>query len=743
MLLLLDFRLPRRVGTWVAPFPLMTFPRSVAASLPSLLLLLAAACGGKDATGPTVGSLAVVVTGLPPTAAASVTVSGPGDFTQAVGPSNATLSDLAPGSYTISATAVTDGGTSYVALPTTQVVQVAAGGAASVSVGYTATPGSLSLTVSGLPPATDAAVTISGPSGYSSVHTGSAALTGLAPGTYTVAAGVAGSSTLYDPTPLTQTVAVSSSAAASASVAYTVRSATSLNLRIDGFYVTQSVQTYGRSVPLVAGRDGLLRVFAVANQANTAAPDVRARFYRAGALIQTVTIAAPAAGAPTDTVGSQAALNRTWNATLPASLLQPGLDVVLDVDPANLIAESSDSDNSYPANGTPVTLNLRTVATLDLRLVPVHRTADNTTGNVTVGNAAQFADLTVRMHPLAAVNVDVRAAYTYTDTAQIQSGDGNGVWLRILSEINALRASEGGTRNYYGVIAVPYGGGIAGYGYVPGKASVGWDKLPSASGVVAHELGHNFGRSHAPCGGVSSSDPNYPYGGGVTGQWGYDLVSGALKAPTLTDLMGYCNNTWISDYTYLGVMNQRGPASSVQQGSVREPSLIIWGRIRDGEIALEPAFEAVTEALLPTAAGPNLLQGFDANGGEAIRLAFGGTWVADAPQSEEHFAFAVPLRMIRGSIARLQLESRGRRATVTTTGAGAAGRRSDLLRQRSGTASTIRWNAADYPLAVVRDAATGQILSLARGGSVTIDDATGPLDVTLSDRARSRNERLP
>jgi hypothetical protein len=175
---------------------------------------------------------------------------------------------------------------------------------------------------------------------------------------------------------------------------------------------------------------------------------------------------------------------------------------------------------------------------------------------------------------------------------------------------------------------------------------------------------------------------------------------------------------------------------------VREPSLIVWGRIRDGEVVLEPAFESTTEALLPMHAGPNLIRGFAADGGEAFRLAFSGTPVADAPHAEEHFAFAIPLRMVRGSLTRIQLEGRGQRATVTTTGAGDAGRRSELRLQRAGTASTIRWNATDFPLAVVRDASTGQILSLARGGSVTLDSAAGPLDVTLSDRARSRTEHL-
>ncbi len=705
------------------------------------LLTLLAACGGKDTSGPSVGSLAIGVTGLPPASAASVSVSGPGGFAQTVGPTSATLSDLDPGPYTVTASSVSSGGATYLPLPATQTVQVSAGGAASAAVSYTATPGSLSLTVSGLPPATNAAITITGPGGYSSTQTASAALTGLAPGSYTVAAAAVGTTTMYDPSPTSQTVAVSSSAAASASVAYVARASVSLNLRIDGFHITQSVQTYNRAVPLVAGRGGFLRVFVLANQANTVAPEVRARFYRAGTLVQTLTIAAPTGSVPTDTVNSQATLSRTWNAALPASLLQTGLDLVLDVDPTNLIPESSDADNSYPVSGTPLNLGLRTAATLDLRFVPVRRTADNTTGNVTAANAAQFADQTVRIHPLATVNVDVRAAYTYTDTAQIQSGDGNGVWLRILNQINALQAAEGGTRNYYGVIAVPYGSGIAGYGYVPGRAAVGWDKLPSASGVAAHELGHNFGRSHAPCGGVASPDPNYPYAGGVTGQWGYDLVAGALKPPTNTDLMGYCSNTWISDYTYMGVMNNRGLAPPIQVGAVREPSLIVWGRIRNGQLILEPAFEATTEARLPASPGPNLLVGFDAAGGEAFRLAFSATPVADAPDAEEQFAFAMPLRMVRGSLARLRLESRGERAELVTTGARAAARPTELRVSRAGGASTVRWNATEYPLAVIRDA-TGRILTLAKGGTVTLDDAAGALDVTLSDRARSHTERI-
>jgi len=712
-------------------------------ALISLLAIAAACSGGKDATGPTRGTLVVSVTGLPAGATPNVIVSGPDSFSQPVTSASATLPDLAPGAYTVAAATVTIGGAVYTGSPSSQTAQVSAGGNATASVSYVAVPGSIDLTVSGLPGGVNASINVTGPGGYASSHTGSATLTNLAPGSYAVAAAaVSNAGTAYDPSPVTQSVSVPSNAAVGAAVNYVVHSSATLNLKIDGFYITQSVQTYGRTVPLVAGRGGFLRVFAVANQANTATPEVRARFYKAGVLLQTLTIAAPAASVPTDTVGSQASLARTWNAALPSTLLQTGLQIVLDVDPTNLVPESDDDDNSYPANTTPLDLNVQTAAALNLRFVPVLRTADGTTGNVTAANMAQFADQTVRMHPLAVVNVDVRAAYTYSDTAQAQSNDGNGVWLRILSQINALQAAEGGTKNYFGIIAVPYGGGIAGYGYVPGRSAVGWDKLSSASGVVAHELGHNFGRQHAPCGGAGSPDPNYPYAGGVTGQWGYDMVAGVLKPPTNTDLMGYCSNVWISDYNYSAVLSARGPAPGiVGVSAAREPSLIVWGRIHDGAIILEPAFEATTEARLPLVGGPNLLQGFDAKGGVAFRLAFSGTRVADAPNDEEQFAFAVPLRMVRGTLAGLRLQARGQQVELRGTGALVAGTPPGLRLERQGRRSTVRWNNTAFPLAVLRDAATGRILSLAHDGQVTVD-ADGALDVTLSDRTRSVTERL-
>src|SRR5690606_22212766 len=55
-----------------------------------------------------------------------------------------------------------------------------------------------------------------------------------------------------------------------------------LNLSIAGAYIVQTTQTLAGDVPLVAGKDGLLRIFVVANHPNSVRPAVRVDFYDGG-----------------------------------------------------------------------------------------------------------------------------------------------------------------------------------------------------------------------------------------------------------------------------------------------------------------------------------------------------------------------------------------------------------------------------------------------------------------------------
>jgi hypothetical protein len=50
---------------------------------------------------------------------------------------------------------------------------------------------------------------------------------------------------------------------------------------------------------------------------------------------------------------------------------------------------------------------------------------------------------------------------------------------------------------------------------------------------------------------------------------------------------------------------------------------------------------------------------------------------------------------------------------------------------------SLQWDAAAHPMVMVRDARTGEVLSFARGGSVTLP-ATGDLELVASDGVGSR-----
>ena len=76
-------------------------------------------------------------------------------------------------------------------------------------------------------------------------------------------------------------------------------------------------------------------------------------------------------------------------------------------------------------------------------------------------------------------------------------------------------------------------------------------------------------------------------------------------------------------------------------------------------------------------------------------------------------------------------------ASTSVAGARALGDAPPALARRMGNDASITWNAQRYPLAVVRDAKTGEILSLARGGAANVETPASDLELTLSDGVQS------
>lgn len=85
-----------------------------------------------------------------------------------------------------------------------------------------------------------------------------------------------------------------------------------------------------------------------------------------------------------------------------------------------------------------------------------------------------------------------------------------------------------------------------------------------STGTMIHEVGHNFGRPHAPCGGPQGPDPSYPstgdYAQAGIGTQGFNIVSEELYNPfpemetrwdqPYKDAMSYCWPQWWSDYNW-------------------------------------------------------------------------------------------------------------------------------------------------------------------------------------------------
>lgn len=690
----------------------------------------------------TTGSLAVTVSGVPDGSTASVVVTGPNGFSQTLS-TTTTLSLLTPGSYTISANPLTNAGATYLADPSTQQrTVVAALQPATASVAYGVATGAITIAVAGLPGGLTPTFSVSGTTATIPVS-GAGTVSGLNLGAYSVgAATLSNAGITYTPTPSSANVSVT--AFGNTLVTFTYVASGGTNYSIANVHVTQATQRLDGSVALVAGRDALLRVFVQSTTANTAQPSVRVRVYDGATLLQNVTIPAPEASVRTAL--AQGTLQSSWNLAIPAANMRPGLRVLAELDPGGAYPDANAADNVWPSGGTPQAITTHNVPAFNVRFVPVITGA--LTGNVTNANFEQFLVTTRKLFPISSVVADVRAPFTSSATT-LQSNDANGAWLTVLSEINALRVAEAAPgQHYYGVVATSYGSGIAGYGYVPGRAAVGWDKLPSGDNVAAHEWGHNFSRSHAPCG--TTGDTNYPYAGGVIGQIGWNAITNTLVQANATDIMSYCSNNWISDYNWSAVLQHRGVLPNVVAGNVTaamnaqpQDGLLIWGRIIDGRIELEPAFRVNAPVSAP-AVGTHRIDLLGDDGRALMTASLNAERVDHATgRDERHFAVVVPwnaqlearLTSVRVSDPRSLRQGLVQAGVARAAGQAVTDPQASVIADAG--AARISWDNPAYRMAMVRDAASGQIMGFVRRSGDAVVTNGRAVELVLSDGVRS------
>jgi len=131
---------------------------------------------------------------------------------------------------------------------------------------------------------------------------------------------------------------------------------------------------------------------------------------------------------------------------------------------------------------------------------------------------------------------------------------------------------------------------------------------PIAAGVlntrsgetIADEMGHNFGRGHAPCG-VPDPDegwPNMTYPEATIGEVGVNVLTGTTYDPAAPgdqgdptktwDFMSYCQPEWISPYTWARILTAMPDTAAAMSEAAPSPHIAVSGWVTEEGITLRP-----------------------------------------------------------------------------------------------------------------------------------------------------------
>ncbi|MCY3600034.1 MAG: M66 family metalloprotease [Gemmatimonadetes bacterium] len=408
----------------------------------------------------------------------------------------------------------------------------------------------------------------------------------------------------------------------------------SVTIEAAAVHLTQAVQTLGGDIPLIAGRSALLRVFVTGDKTSFYRPRPLATFYEDGAAIHAMRLDPAADRIPVEP--DEGKLDRSFNGVVPGEVLRPGVELVVELDPDGLVPAAQGSDRRVPAEGR-MRLDVLTVPPMHLTVVPVLHSADAETALAWVnGMTETSAGIAFVRSILPIGELELTLHEPYHTTADLKTAEG---WLELLREISVLRLTERRRDYYYAALAAPPDAPFKGLGYIGRPIGVGILDLDT----FAHELGHNMGLRHAPCGLALNPDPDFPYEDGSIGVFGYETRRGDTRMvdpAEYWDLMTYCDPSWISDYHFVKAMEFRREHESLILRSVEpEPTLLLWGNAGAGDLLLEPAFVIDAPATTPTGEGPYRLEGLDAAGRSLFSFSF-------TPDELEYgggqFAFAIP-----------------------------------------------------------------------------------------------------
>lgn len=335
-----------------------------------------------------------------------------------------------------------------------------------------------------------------------------------------------------------------------------------------------------RKAPIVSNRDALVRAYVTPGN-GWSPKEVTARLVLDGVAMDSKLTPSVAS--------TDADMGTTFNFTVPGAKLLTTTTIrvaLLDAATMGPPVSSTPSTARWPADGTATALGAKSSgASVKVVLVPIRYGADGSNRLPDTSNTqvTTYTQTMFGIYPASKVDVTVRQQAVGISFSVLADGTG---WNQLLSTLLSVRAQDGAANDvyYYGAFSPAAsmqtycgGGCVAGLspivqsvGDAANRGSIGLGFTGQVSAdTMAHEVGHAHGRPHAPCGGASGTDPNFPYAQAGIGSWGWNLSSQKLIAPTSAkDMMSYCNPSWISDYNYALIFDRIKAVNGayIQQG---------------------------------------------------------------------------------------------------------------------------------------------------------------------------------